>query len=187
MITKRGLRNIMKINLNHMTIEREIRLLDLETKEECTVIYDSDSESHSWSNDGRVLYYGTRLGDKNVIKIYDIEKDKSAILCEGDYPVISPDGTKIAFMKNDSLVIMDLNNKDKWIYDGNVYAYGFSPDSTKLVVEDYLSKLTFLKNLLYNERIFGHRVLVWDYKDNAKKVIVDSKEEDFSYVLHWVE
>lgn len=101
----------------------------------------ADGHLPRWSGDGKQLYFC--LGSERMIKCVDMTTAKKVVrdfapCVESYYPVVSPDGTNVAFVAGGQLVVVNLATKKRvssslpgggaglvgWSPDGNQVAYG---------------------------------------------------------------
>lgn len=149
--------------------EKRIFIFDLNRYEKTMIVEDNGSKYHGWLS-GSLIYANT---NDEVIEynLYDNTKKK---LFDGREPIASSDNNIIAYKDfNGKLHTFNINTNEQYIYNGSAYYYCLSPKSDMLLIEDEMKLSTVLKNILFRGKIIGHRVVVWDYKDNTTFNVLD--------------
>jgi len=87
----------------------------------------------SWTTDSRaILFSAKRAG---VARVLDVTRDGRELhtLADGNFPVVSPDGKRIAFVRNGIAYVMpEAGGKQTKISSGVASVLAWSPDSTRL-------------------------------------------------------
>lgn len=146
-----------------------IYTFDLEDHGKNIVVEDNGAKYHGWL-EGRLIY--ANIHDEIIeYNLYDKTKNK---LFDGREPIVSADNNFIAYKDIDgNLHVFNIKTNEQYSYTGSAYYYCFSPKSDMLLIEDEMKFFKSLKNILFNERIIGHRVLAWDYKNNTTSEMIE--------------
>ena len=92
----------------------------------------------------------------------------------------------IAFKNsNGKLVIKNLNSNDLWEYSGQAYDFCFSPCGKFVAIEDEMSLQTGILNLFKNQRVLGHKVVLWEYETGKTRTIIESCEAGIGTSFSW--
>lgn len=157
-----------------------IYLYDTQNDKSTAFIWDNGSEIHSWSDDGNTLYYS----DVNKkIKAVDMNTNKVKEITQGFSPVAN--GLVIAYsMKNNGLVVKNLQTGTEYKYNGSPFNYLLSPDGKILLIEEQNMPFgTMVKNIITgNSNILGGCILAWDYENNLKKDVIT---DEYCYIYDW--
>ncbi len=154
---------------------------DIQTNETEQLVLENLIGEISVTKDATTIYYSD---GENIIK-YNIETDNSSIVENGINPKIYND-TKIAFSNADGvLVVKDLISNDVWKYKGQPYNYCFSPCGKYVAVETEMSLQTGILNLFKNQRVLGHKVVLWEYETGKTRTIVKSCESGVGKSFSW--
>ena len=154
---------------------------DLQNNEAEQFVLENLMGEISITKDATTIYYSN---GESIIKC-DIETDNSSIVENGTNPKIYND-TKIAFSNADGeLVVNDLISNDVWKYKGQAYNYCFSPCGKFVVVEDEMSLQTGILNLFKNQRVLGHKVVLWEYETGKTQTVVESCEAGIGESFSW--
>lgn len=154
---------------------------DIQSNETEQLVLENLMGEISVTKDATTIYYSD---GESIIK-YDIETDNSSIVESGTNPKIYDD-TKIAFRNADGeLVVKDLISNDVWKYKGQAYNYCFSPCGKFVVVEDEMSLQTGILNLFKNQRVLGHKVVIWEYETGKTQTVVESGEAGIGESFSW--
>jgi len=141
-----------------------------------TVIFSSD-------RDGKFDLYLVKSSDENKKSIFKSLKHKITKITDNDkddnYPIISPNGKKIAFLRgNGNLITADISSEGKITNEINLLngwstpsGISFSPDSKWIAYS--------LEDLNFNSEIFIHAV------DNSKKPVNVSMHPRGDYAPYW--
>lgn len=144
--------------------EEHIFLFDHTKKQKNVIVEDNGSIIHSWSEDGNNLYYS----DIDCqIKCFNLISENTEYICDGYNPIVS--GSKLAYKNEGFLYIRDLITNETIQYSGCAYSYCFSPDGEALLIEDEMSLLSGIKNKI----MYGHSLVLWDYKHNKSATVVE--------------
>lgn len=163
-----------------ISIDNCIFLYNLETKEKSLLVQNNGSKIHSWSKSGDVLYYSDI---NNKIISFDVLSGEINEIGIGYDPVICC--YNIAYKNKDKLIVKNMQTDKEYIYNGMAYSYCFSPDGSKLVIEDEISISTAIKNFFKKDIVLGHRIVVWNYESNHKDTIIDSCISTPNMVCDW--
>lgn len=153
-------------------------LYDTETSEKTVLVQGClSSEFHAWSKNGDVLYYSDTNGK---IVAYNILTGEFSEVGEGYHPTVC--GSYIAYREQGNLIVKNMQTNKEYKYSGSAYDFCFSPDGSKMVIEDEISGGTFFKNLFNGGIVLGHSIVIWDYKSNRVDTIVDACK-DLGYMI----
>lgn len=142
---------------------------------------ESVEPEHSWSNDGKMLYYASfGYPEPEKICVLNIDTGETKELFRGIYPKISKDGTKLAYFPypGGTIKVRDLSNDKEWKINANYFTdFCFSPDGRFICTVE----IPFILSR------HGNVVKIWDYKTGASKTLLSSKYYDRSSDLDWIE
>lgn len=148
---------------------KNICTFDLKKRIKTILAADNGAKYHGW-RDGKLIYANT---DDEIVE-YDLSGGNEIKLADGREPIVSADNNVIAYKDLDGkLNVFNIKTNERYIYNGYVYYYCFSPKSDMLLIEDEMKLLTSLKNMLVSGRTIGHRIIVWDYRNNNKIKVLD--------------
>lgn len=102
----------------------------------------------SWSPDGSAILYASSPREGRVQNIYRIDPDGGSLMClgEGRLPVWSPDGSRIAFVTDDGLWVMNSDGGESLLLadladiaplatERQLHAMAWSPDGGVIALE----------------------------------------------------
>ena len=160
---------VCNINILSLAQDNYIHIYNIKTKEKKVLVQDNGCEIHSWSDDGKILYYSDVYGK---IKSFNVMSGESKEIGTGYDPIVC--GTNIAYKSKGELIVKNVQTHNEIVYDGKAYSYCFSSDGNALIIEDELSTGTALKNLFSNGDVLGHSIIFWDYVNDEKNTIINS-------------
>lgn len=156
-------------------------IYDLYSNEIEQSFLDNLSGEISVTKDASIICYS----DGNNILKYNVLNNDSIIVGNGTKPIIY-NGEKIAFKNLDrKLIIKDLVSNDIWEYKGQAYNYCFSPCGKFIAIEDEMSLQTGILNLFKNQRVLGHRVVLWEYETGKTQTIIESCDAGIGTSFSW--
>ena len=102
------------------------------------------SSTIAWAPDDRRIAFATGIGDERLyqIKILDVESGEETLLARGSDPTWSPDGSRIAFIRDGNLYVIDVDGTGEtkitnptqpfvasphWLPDGSRLLFSFAP------------------------------------------------------------
>ena len=132
------------------------------------------SSDHSWTGDGKKLYYS-----KAKIYEFNIETEETRELFDGSYPQISKDGSKLAYYESgtDVLIVKDLKSGEEWKHNNLVKKFCFSPDGK------YVATIEYWRGIgVY----LGDTVKIWDYENDVVQIVIP-KYAGESFYIDWAE
>lgn len=157
-----------------------IFLYSKETREKKVLVSDNGSETHSWSDDGEILYYS----DQNErIKAVNVLSGNTKECAAGYDPIVCKD--VLAYKNKDKLIVKNLKTKNEYRYDGSAYSYCFSPNSNALIIEDEISFTDAVKNFFDGGVVLGHSLVVWDFENNESSTLMDSCVSVPNMICDW--
>lgn len=158
-----------------------IYILNLNNNEKRLVVDDSSSGCHGW-RDGKLIYSNT---NREIIEFNPETNNKRKLLDGGLAPIVSPSGDAIAFKDLDfKLNVYNFETNKQYTF-GLADYYCFSPESDMLLIEDGMTLFTALKNLFLQKIVLGHRILVWDYRNNRTTTILDACKSGAGLGFSW--
>lgn len=158
-----------------------IYILNLNNNEKRLVVDDSFASYHGW-RDGKLIYSNT---NREIIEFNPETNNKRKLLDGGLAPIVSPSGDAIAFKDLDfKLNVYNFETNKQYTF-GLADYYCFSPESDMLLIEDGMTLFTALKNLFLQKIVLGHRILVWDYRNNRTTTILDACEAGAGLGFSW--
>jgi Tol biopolymer transport system component len=102
-----------------------------------------DAFALSPSGDGTAIAFVTASDGENHIATIGIDGSGMQVLGAGIEPTMSPDGTKIAFVRDNDIYVMNADGSGEQRIVGNPHVDEFpqwSPDGTTIVFDHYASK-----------------------------------------------
>lgn len=163
-----------------ITKDNCIFLYDIYTKENNILVQDVGSKIHSWSKTGDVLYYSNV---NNKVVAYDVLAGEINEIGVGYDPIVR--GSYIAYKDKDELFVKDMRTNKEYKYCGSSYSYCFSPDGSRIIIEDEMTIGTAVKNFITKDIVLGHRLVIWDYKSNQSNTIIDSCLSTPNMICDW--
>ncbi len=158
-----------------------IYILNLNNNEKRLVVDDSFASYHGW-RDGKLIYSNT---NREIIEFNPETNNKRKLLDGGLAPIVSPSGDAIAFKDLDfKLNVYNFETNKQYTF-GLADYYCFSPESDMLLIEDGMTLFTALKNLFLQKIVLGHRILVWDYRNNRTTTILDACKSGAGLGFSW--
>lgn len=151
-------------NLISFSSGRKICIFDLAECKKTTIVEDNATKYHSWRK-GNLIYTNT----SDEVLEFNLTKNASKKLFDGREPIVSSDNNVIAYKALDGkLNVFNFITNKRYVYNGSAYYYCFSPEANMLLIEDEMKLFTSLKNLMFNGKIIGHCIFVWDYENHNK-------------------
>lgn len=173
-----------KVNDSEISFDdtrRSIYILNLNNNEKRLVVDDSSASYHGW-RDGKLIYSNT---NREIIEFNPETNNKRKLLDGGLAPIVSPSGDAIAFKDLDfKLNVYNFETNKQYTF-GLADYYCFSPESDMLLIEDGMTLFTALKNLFLQKIVLGHRILVWDYRNNRTTTILDACKSGAGLGFSW--
>ncbi len=176
--------DIAYVDEKHFSLVEESKLILVNIMDgfKKVIAEDVGNHIHSWSGDGKTVYYSMHPTDENnKICRLNIETNKKEILFDGIAPRVSKDGNLIAYYSNDTdekLIVKDLQSDHEWKYDGAPVKFCLSPDGEYVAVVEQWRGPWFYA---------GHTVKIWDYKANKSQTVVPKYANGQCVDIDWIE
>jgi len=145
------------------------------------VLVDSVTGIHSWSGDGKLLYYSSGLGEDIAIYVLNLETGEDTYVCKGLNPNVSRDGTKLMYRpdrETREIVVKDLVTGKEWRYNNATVRSCFSPDGEYVAIVEYWRGSGYY---------LGYSVVIWDYKLDITQVVVPKYANGQCFDIDWAE
>lgn len=145
--------------------ENSILLYDYITQEKREIINGNVSPVHSWSADGKNLYYSD---NKNTIRSLNLLTGETEELYAGYAPIVFD--SKIAYQNEGKLIVRNMCTDHVFEFDAYVYNYCFAPSGKEILLEIEMSAWAGVKNGM----ITGHQLLVWNFETGQTETLVEA-------------
>lgn len=177
---------IAYVDENHFSIveKNNLVLVDMETGEREVLVKGIGNDIHSWSPDGKTVYFSVcPEGENQQIFMLNVETSQKEYLFDGWSPKISNDGKLIAYCPDDSfsrLVVKELNGDDQWEYRAPIEVFCFSPNGNHLAtIERGQGSGTGL--------YLCCTVRVVDYKTGKRETVIPKNGSGNYSIIDWSE
>lgn len=179
--TNGGIQSYEYVDETHVSLveDKDLFLLNIEDGSKKLLVETAEPE-HSWSIDGKMLYYTLDKYPRGIIYVLNIDTGETKELFRGIHPKISKDGTKLAYFPDPggTIKVRDLSNDKEWKINANYFTdFCFSPDGRFICT-------TEIPFIFY---WYGNVVKIWDYKTGTSKTLLSSKWRDASSDVDWIE
>ena len=170
------------VDETHVSVvdDKDLFLLNIEDGSK-KLLVESVEPEHSWSSDGKMLYYTLdKYPVREIIYVLNIDTGETKELFRGIHPKISKDGTKLAYFPypGGTIKVRDLSNDKEWKINANYFTdFCFSPDGRFICTVE----VPFILSR------HGNVVKIWDYKTGTSKTLLSSKWIDATSEVNWIE
>ena len=152
-------------------IDEDIILYDLPSRTKRVLIKDNAFVDHTWSDDGKTLFYETREGFINAYQ-YDLETE--TVVAEGRKPDFS--SGYLAYTLNNTLIVKNISTGEETECLKMCTDYCFSPDGSRLLITSALSYDYFFSHIWRDGlgvKIFGYSVYAWEHSSGRMDMVID--------------
>lgn len=179
-------------NLEKSQDNYSVLVIDYETGEllfEKSILSYSNNATCALDISNSVIYYTKEAGQRSVSLYcanYPNGNDEKLLVEDLENPVFSYDCKKVAYLKNNTIHVLDLENYEEYllypqdIEESLVTRLSFSSDGKFLIYNYEIPRLSFItpsnKNMVYR----------WDYKANTVKRIYKTMNGSSNTFLYYV-